>query len=150
MTTIRRFPNTTAVLALVALAAFLIFVQVSPTLADGGGGLGKKIAGTYLAVQTDGDEARILQISKDGNLSVILSVQFSGGTAHLPFSNTLGSWKKTGKREITAETVDLDFRPEDGTFAGVGAATFVINFDKKFQTASVTCEGAIFPPGVNP
>ncbi len=144
----RSFFITIAVLVLLALAAFLIKDQVSPALADDEAGLGKKIAGTYLGVQKDATQ--ILQISEDGNLSVILSVQFSGGAAGLRFSNTLGSWKKTGKGEITAKTVDLVFRPEDGTFTGVGAATYVINFDKKLQTASVTTEGAVFPRGVNP
>ncbi len=137
-----------AVLALLALAAFLIKGQVSPALADDEAGLGKKIAGTFLGVQKDA--AQILQISEDGNLSAILSIQFSGGAAGLRFSNALGSWKETGKREITAKAVDLDFRPEGGTFAGVGAATYVIKFDRKLRTASVTSEGAVFPPGVNP
>ncbi len=137
-----------AVLALLALAAFQIDGQVSPALADEQAGLGKQIAGTYLGVQKDA--AQILQISEDGNLSVILSIQFSGGAADLRFSNSLGSWKKTGEREITAKVVDVDFRSKDGTFAGVAAATYVIKFDKKLQPASVTYEGAVFPPGVNP
>ncbi len=144
----RSFFITMAVLALLALATFPIKGQVSPGLADDEAGLGKKIAGTYLGVQKDA--AQILQVSGDGNLSVILSIQFSGGAAGLRFSNALGSWKKTGKREITARTVDLDFRPQDGSFAGVGAATYVINFDEKLQTASMTWKGAVFPPGVNP
>ena len=122
--------------------------QESPALADDEAGLGKKIAGTYLGVQKDA--AQILQINEDGNLSMILSIQFTGGAAGLRFSNALGSWKETGEREITAKAVDLDFRPEDGAFAGVGASTYVIRFDKKLQTASVTSEGAVFPPGVNP
>ncbi len=122
--------------------------QESPALADDEAGLGKKIAGTFLGVQKDA--AQILQISADGNLSMILSIQFTGGAAGLRFSNALGSWKKTGKLEMTAKAVDLDFRSEEGTFAGVGAATYVIRFDKKLQTASVASEGAVFPPGVNP
>ena len=137
---------TTAALAFLALAACLS--QVSPALADNEAGLSKKVAGTYMGVQKDG--AQILQISEDGNLSMMLSIQFSGGAAGLRFSNGLGSWKETGEREITAKVVDLDFRPEDGTFAGVGAATYVIKFDKKLQTAIVSSEGAVFPPGVNP
>ena len=122
--------------------------EESPALADDEAGLGKKIAGTFLGVQKDA--AQILQISADGNLSMILSIQFTGGAAGLRFSNALGSWKKTGKLEITAKAVDLDFRSEDGTFAGVGAATYVIRFDKTVQIASMTSEGAVFPPGVNP
>ena len=120
----RSFFMAMAILAFLALAACR--GQVNPA-ADNEAGISKQIAGTYLGVQKDA--AQILQISEDGNLSVILSIQFSGGAAGLRFSNSLGSWKKTGKREITAKVVDLDFRPEDGTFAGVAAATYVIKFD---------------------
>ncbi len=148
MNTIHRLPIFITVVALTVLATFLISGQVSPSLADDEGGLGKKSAGTYLAVQDDA--AQILQISEDGNLSVIFSIQFSGGALDNLFSETLGSWKKTGKREITARTVSLNFERGDGTFVGVATATFLIKFDKKFQTANVTCEGAVFPPGVNP
>ncbi len=35
-------------------------------------------------------------------------------------------------------------------FAGVATATYLIKFDKKFQAANVTCEGALFDLGVNP
>ena len=144
----RSFFITMAVPALLALAGCVSQGQVRPALADDEAGFGKKIAGTYLGVQKDG--AQLLQISADGNLSMILSIEFSGGAAGLHFSNALGSWKETGEREITAKAVDLDFRPEDGTFAGVAAATYVIEFDEKLQTATVTSEGAVFPPGVNP
>ncbi len=149
MHTIHRLSIFIAVVA----TTFLISGQVSPTLAGDQRGLGKKIAGTYLAVQ-DG-EAQALQISEDGNLSIIISIQFSGGVGVLLFSDTLGSWKKTGKREITARVVNLNFvksedEDEDGKFAGVATATYLIKFDKKFQAANVTCEGAVFPLGVNP
>ncbi len=148
MNTIHRLPIFIAVLALIALATFLISGQVSPSLADDEGGLGKKSAGTYLAVQDDA--AQTLQISEDGNLSVSFSIQFSGGALGNLFSDTVGSWKKTGKREITARTVDLNFESGDGTFVGVATSTYLIKFDKKFQTANVTCEGALFDPKVNP
>ncbi len=142
----RSFFVTMPGLALLAVAAWLS--HAAPALADNEAGLGKKIAGTYVGVQKD--SAQILQISEDGNLSMTLSIQFSGGAAGLRFSNALGSWKETGEREITAKAVDIDFRPEDGTFAGVGAATYVIKFDKELQTATVSSKGAVFPPGVNP
>ncbi len=144
----RSFFIAMAVLGLLALAGCVSQGQVSPALADDEAGFSKRIAGTYLGVQKDA--AQILQISEDGNLSMILSIQFSGGAAGLRFSNALGSWKETGKREITAKAVDLDFRAEDGAFAGVAAATYVINFDEKIQTAIVSSKGAVFPPGVNP
>jgi hypothetical protein len=137
-----------AALALIAAAAFLVSGQAGLALADEEGGLGVKIAGTYLAVMENG--ARVLQISQDGNLSFILSIQFSGGgVLGESFSDTLGSWKKTGKREITAGTVNLAFQSGPG-FIGVAATTYVIKFDQKFQTGTVTCQGRIFPRGVDP
>ncbi len=149
MHTIHRSSIFITVVALSVLATFLISGQVSPTLADDEGGLGKEISGTYVAVQDDA--AQTLQISEDGNMSVIFSSQFSGGALVNLFSDNLGSWKKTGQREITARTVVLNFeKGGDGTFVGVATTTYLIKFDKKFQTANVTCEGAVFPLGVNP
>ena len=139
-----------AAVALIAVATFLVSGQADRALADEEAGLGDKVAGTYLAVTENG--ATILQISRDGNLSSILSIQFTGGVIRESFSNTLGSWKKTGTREITATTVDLNFQSESGliVFIGVAATTNIMKFDQKFQTGTMTCQGSIFPPGVDP
>src|SRR5262245_45570115 len=115
-----------AAVALIAVATFLVSGQAGRALADEEGGLGDKIAGTYLAVMQD--RGLVLQISQDGNLSFIFSGQFSGGVLGALFSDTLGSWKKTGKREITAGTVNLDFQSGTGLFIGVAATTYVIKF----------------------
>jgi len=137
-----------AAVALIAVATFLVSGQGGRALADEEAGLGDKVAGTYLAVTENG--ATILQISRDGNLSSILSIQFTGGgVIGESFSNTLGSWKKTGRREITATTVDLNFQSVPG-FIGVAANTNIMKFDQKFQTGTMTCQGSIFPPGVDP
>jgi hypothetical protein len=130
------------------LSIFATVVALIAFSGDARGDFSEKIAGTYVLAQKDG--ARILQISKDGNLRSIISSQFSAGVLELPFSDTLGSWKETGEREITARTANLNFESGTGRYAGVAGATYVIKFDEKFQTASVTCKGAIFPPGVNP
>ena len=141
-----------AAVALIAVATFLVSGQAGRALADEEAGLGDKVAGTYLAVTKNG--ATILQISRDGNLSSILSIQFTGGVIDESFSNTLGSWKKTGTREITATTVDLNFQSGPGqsgpVFIGVAATTNIMKFDQKFQTGTMTCQGRIFPPGVDP
>ena len=141
-----------AAVALIAVATFLVSGQADRALADEEAGLGDKVAGTYLAVTENG--ATILQISRDGNLSSILSIQFTGGVIRESFSNTLGSWKKTGTREITATTVDLNFQSVPGqngpVFIGVAATTNIMKFDQKFQTGTMTCQGSIFPPGVDP
>ena len=137
-----------AAAAVMAVATLLVSGQAGRALADEQAGLGDKVAGTYLAVTENG--ATILQISRDGNLSFISSIQFTGGgVLGESFSNTLGSWKKTGTREITATTLDLTFQSGPG-FIGVAATTNIINFDQKFQTGTMTCQGRIFPPGVDP
>jgi hypothetical protein len=142
MKSIHRRSASLAVAAVIALSSPAIRGQAS--VED----LGDKIAGTYLAVQQDG--AQVLQIGRDANLRAVLSIQFTGGgVLGESFSNTLGSWNTTGRREITARTVDLTFQ-SGNVFVGVAAATLVITFDETFETAIATSEGAIFPPGVNP
>src|SRR5262244_2779439 len=121
-----------AAVALIAVATFLVSGLAGRALADEDGGLGNKIAGTYLAVLVDG--AQMLQISRDGNLSFIFSIQFSpSGVLGESFSDTLGSWKRTGQREITAGAANLAFQ-NGSVFFGVAATTYVIKFDQKFQT----------------
>jgi hypothetical protein len=81
-----------AAVALIAVPTFLFSGQAGRALADEEGGLGDNIAGTYLAVMENG--AQVLQISQDGNLSFIFSIEFStGGVLGESFSDTLGSWK---------------------------------------------------------
>lgn len=148
MNTIRWLVISLPVLLIAALPALVVFGQTSPASAFDLGGLGKRSAGTYLAIENDG--ATILQINQDGNLSLIVSSQFKGGVLSDPFSNTLGSWKRSGKRELTATAVDITFESAGGVFVGVAASTYFIKFDKWFQSAKVTCEGAIYDQGVNP
>jgi hypothetical protein len=137
-----------SVLLIAVLSTLGVFGQAGPASAFEIGGLGKTSTGTYLAIENDG--ATILQINRDRTLSLIVSSQFEGGVLSDPFSNTLGSWKRSGFRELTATTVDITFQSEGGDFVGVAAATYFIKFDRRFQSARVTCEGSIFPPGVNP
>ena len=87
-----------AAVALIAVATFLVSGHAGWALADEEGGLGDKIAGTYLAVLVDG--AQMLQISRDGNLSFVFSIQFSpSGVLGESFSDTLGSWKSWTTRD---------------------------------------------------
>ena len=147
MTTIHRCQRVPWVFP-IFLAGLLTLGQAVQVRSDDVSDLGKKSAGTYLAVQDDA--AQILQISQNGNMSVIFSIGFSGGVLDAPFSTTLGSWKKTGERQITATAVDLVFEDAEAIFVGVAAATYVIEFDSNYGTAEVTCDGAVYPPGVDP
>ena len=149
MNDIQRWSISVALVAVIALASFLVSGQAGSALAGDQAGLGDKIAGTYLAVMAD--RSLVLQIGQDGNLSFTFSIQFStGGALSASFSDTLGSWKKTGQREITAGTVNLNYQSGTGFFIGTAATTYVIAFDQKFQIGTVTCQGSIFPRGADP
>ena len=137
-----------SILVPAAVGTLYVCGQASSASAFDLGGLEKIGAGTYLAVVND--EATIMQINQDGNLNLIFSNQFGGGVLSDPFSNTLGSWKRSGLRELTATAVDITFESDGGDCVGVAAATYIIKFDRRFQAARGTCEGAIFAPGVNP
>jgi len=133
-----------------AVSAFLALGALSSCEGEphsGGEGFGKKAAGTYLAVKKDASQ--ILQIHADGTFSLISSIQFSGGVLDEPFSTVLGSWKKIERRQITAWIVDIVHK-RDGTFVGTASGTYVMRFDEEFQGVDLTCEGAVFLPGVNP
>ena len=133
---------------IVACLSLIVFGQQQLILAKDVKDLGKKVSGTYLGVGTD--SAHILQIHEDGTLTVNFSIQFSGGALGRGFSETYGSWEKTGKHELTATAVDLTFQIDNGEFFGVAPAKYVLTFNDEFTTAILTCEGAIFPVGVNP
>ena len=147
MKSIHRWSASLAVVAVIALNSPYILGQASPALGQASPasveGLGDKIAGTYLAVQDDG--AQVLQIGRDGNLRAVLSIQFTGGgVLGESFSNTLGSWNTTGKREVTARTVDLTFQ-SGNVFVGVAAATLVITFDETLRQRSQPARGRFSP-----
>ena len=111
--------------------------------------LGKKISGTYLAVTKNG--TRIVQIERNGNLSLIMTEQLIGGGAiGESYSNTMGSWKKRGKREIATVTVDLSYFSQDNSYMGVAKASCGIMFNEEFTEATMTCDGAVYPPEVDP
>ena len=128
------------------LMVFLIPIGLSASL---GWAAGKDVGGTYL--DTQNGASTIMQISRDGNFGLIASEQFGGGgVLGESFSNSLGTWKWTGKSKISAKTVNIAFDAGNGSFTGVAAVTYFITFSKDLKTATLTCQGAIFPPGVDP
>ena len=134
--------------ALVIHAFFFFFEPGNPTMAFDIGKFSKRVSGTYLSI--DGQETILLEINQDGNLTAIFSSQFSGGALNDPFSNSFGAWSRTGKREITAQVLDITFLGDSGEIIGVGSAQYFLTFNKTFQSAKFRCQGAIFPPGVDP
>ncbi len=104
--------------------------------------IGKKIAGTYLLVEDDKGGSRIVTITADGGWLGIHSLQFDN-----KFSNQQGVWENTGKRKITARTLDFISLKD-----GVGSAlfNFTVEFDNAYQQVSGELSGKLFSPGVDP
>lgn len=132
---------------LVSTATFVLSSTVGLAIAENRSEFGERVAGTYLS--NGGDDAVILQLGRDGNMTVILSEQFlSLGVIGESFSDTLGTWKRAGNRKIVASSVNIAFDGE--IFVGVAATKYVISFDPPFGTAFLGCTGALFSPGVDP
>ena len=101
---------------------------------SGTGSLGKKIAGAYLV--REGDDPtflRLITLTADGNW---LSTESHQQSVEFGFSDQQGVWKKSGRREITANVIDFHIDPMTGEPTGVARIRFVITFSKDFQGVS--------------
>ncbi|GAX59845.1 type II secretory system protein [Candidatus Scalindua japonica] len=103
---------------------------------------GGVIAGTYLLTEADDGGSRFVTITSDGCWFGIHSYQLDK-----KFSNQQGVWKKTGKREITARTLNFSLLQDD---VGSSRFTFTVEFDKTYQRVSGEFSGKLFPAGVDP
>jgi len=106
--------------------------------------------GTYLASLPD--RAEILQLHRDGTAEITLSDQVTAGAGGFTFSDSLGSWKIAGPRKLTARFLNLNFNVTQpaATFSGTAVVDYVYQLSENFRTIAVTCQGKIFPPGVDP
>src|SRR5262245_51647951 len=106
--------------------------------------------GTYLASLPD--RAEILQLNRGGTAEITLSDQVTAGAGGFTFSDSLGSWKVVGPRKLTARFLNLNFdvTTPAATFSGTAVVDYVYQFSANFRTIAVTCQGKIFPPGVDP
>jgi hypothetical protein len=148
----RWFPLILA-LALLATVTFLIPGVLRPSEADNDSEFAEKVAGTYLVTRDPADgPSWILTIHADGNLSSILSVQFSeaAGGDNAGFSDQQGAWEKAGDQQIDATVLDFVYDLSDGTFLGTASAHYVLEFGKDFQIIEGRGEGKVFAPGVDP
>lgn len=130
-----------------ALAAILISsCTAGMALAEHRSDFGEELAGTYLL--NSEENGVIMQLSSDGNMLLIFSEEFLNlGIIGESFSDTLGSWKKAGRRKIVVETVNIAF---SDLFLGIAAVTYRIRFDRHYRQAKLECKGAIYAPGVDP
>jgi hypothetical protein len=127
-----------AILALLALGA-------SPAPADTAGD-SSDFTGTYLASLPE--RAEILQLHSDGTAEITLSDQVTAGAGGLTFSDSLGSWKVAGPRKLSARFLNLNFAGTN--FSGTAVVDYVYLFGANFRTIAASCQGKIFPPGVDP
>lgn len=127
------------------LAPLAFIASLAAAEAPDGGGF----TGTYIA--TLPERAEILQLHRDGTAEITLSDQVTAGAGGFTFSDSFGSWKVTGPRTLSARFVNLNF-DVTGTPAYTGAAVvdYVLQFTPAFQTFSASCQGKIYPTGVDP
>lgn len=111
---------------------------------------GRAFAGTYIA--TLPDRAEILQLHRDGTAEMTLSDQVTSGAGGFTFSDSLGSWKRTGPRRLVARMVNLNFDVTEpaATYSGAAVVDYVLEFGRHLRTFAASCQGKIFPPGVDP
>lgn len=154
MTKIHRWSLLILTLALLATGAFLTPGVLRSSEADNDSTFAEKIAGTYLVIRDPADgPSWILTIHADGNLSSILSIQFSEAASprdNAGFSDQQGAWEKAGDQQIQATVLDFVYDQSDGTFLGTSGAHYVLEFSKDFQIIEGRGEGKVFAPGVDP
>ncbi len=129
----------------VIIAAFLFLSVLCSNKAEADkhdSAFGKNVAGTYLLTEGDDGSSRIVTITADGNWFGTHSYQLNN-----KFSNQQGVWEKTGKREITVNTLNFSLLKD-----GVGSSqfSFTVEFDKTFQQVNGDLSGKLFPAGVDP
>ena len=135
------------------LLAATLLIGVSVVLVQGAAGHpghGNDIAGTYIA--TLPDRAEILQLHRDGTAGMTLSDQVTSGAGGFTFSDSFGSWRRTGPKTLAVRMVNLNFDVTGpaATYSGAAVVDYALEFDTGFDTFAASCEGEIFPPGVDP
>ncbi len=130
-----------------AVGLVILVGALVPSLSDARG-FDKRVAGSYL-----GD----LQINDFPPPPIPALFMFNrGGTAHVSFANegdigtlNYGSWRKTGKHEISWTLIDFTY---DGMGAHNGSirAEVIQEFDERFNTFVGTVIVNFFALGVDP
>lgn len=124
----------------------LLALGASTAMADGGNG---DFTGTYIASLPQ--RAEILQLHQDGTALITLSDEVTSGAGGFTFSDSLGSWKVAGPRKLTARYLNLNFDVTGPpAFSGTAVVDYVYQFSANFKTIAASCQGKIFPPGVDP
>ncbi len=131
-----------AAVGLVALGAK--FASADPQ--DQGAGF----AGTYYASLPE--RAEIMTLHKDGTAGMTLSDQVTAGAGGFTFSDSLGSWRVSGPRQLSARFLNLNFDVTGpfATFSGIAVVDYALSFSADRDTFTASCNGKIFPSGQDP
>lgn len=107
--------------------------------------------GTYFTSPTP-PAAEILQIHSDGTAILTTSDQVTVGAGGLTFSDSIGSWRALGGRKLSARFLNLNFAGTipAAAYAGAAVVDYIYQFSSNFNTITVTCDGKIFAPGIDP
>ena len=128
-----KLKNPSVTVAVVAFVSVLFLGMLSPLAAKADElGFGQRIAGTYFTDES-GDMHRIVTITAEDNWLSIHTDQFG-----VAFSNQQGTWKKTDKRDVTVETLDIGYHPTTGMVTGFTRVRYALRFDSDFKTFSGT------------
>lgn len=144
-------PLTRSRLPILLLAGILVLAAVAVARsAAGSAGDGGDVTGTYVA--TLPDRAEILQLHRDGTAGMTLSDQVTSGAGGFIFSDSFGSWRRSGPRRVEARMVNLNFDVTGpaATYSGAAVVDYVLEFEPGFDAFAASCDGAIFAPGDDP
>lgn len=111
---------------------------------------GERLAGLYFVTDTTTGARHLISLWADGNFQGISSEQEGGIPEFNPFSDQVGTWKRTGRRQITAKVIDMTYNRDPMTLFGFGVVRYVLTFDKGFKTATGKSEGGAIGPSGNP
>ncbi len=98
------------------------------------------------------ERAEILNLHADGTAEITLSDQVTAGAGGFTFSDSFGSWRKTGPRRIAARFLNLNFdvTTPAATYSGMAVVDYVFLFAPNLKTFTASCQGKIFPTGADP
>jgi len=126
----------------------LLTLATSPAVADPPGKR-DDFAGNYFA--TLPDRAEILQLHQDGTAGMTLSDEVTAGAGGFTFSDSYGSWKITGRRQVSARFLNLNFDVTGPpAYTGIAVVDYTFLFSDDFRTFAASCQGKIYPTGQDP
>lgn len=109
----------------------------------------ERFVGTY--IDTLPERAEIMQLNKDGTAHMTLSDQVTFGAGGFIFSESLGSWRMSGPRQVSLRMTNLNFDITGlPTYTGAAVIDYTLDFSPGFDTFSGSCYGRIFPTGTDP